>query len=438
MVHVPALRDWTGGLFVTAAIMNAEVRDRLSEERANNPQMFEGVYLRTKSANGSEALSIVELVSATAITMNDGTRVTGWERQAADITVSGANGLDTGAEAASTWYEVHAIQKSSDGTKGLLLHKADNPDAGSSQTNSDGFINLRDASARTAIAQGFQLTTGTSGTAYFVELSISKTGTPTGNLWVTIETDSSGPSGTVIGTSDKIDVAKLSTSTHDVRLPIRGATTNMLTATQYHLCLRGDFAVSGANYVLVRTMSGNPYASGVVYAFDGAAWSTSGTADFKFVFGALTSYGSPTMPSGYDRRQKIGYVYNSSGSHFVPFAQHQKRVIPLALQTIASSMTASSDNIHYLSTFIPATPVFMTCQIFAGAGGAGEIMCVGVPDGYEFVRNVRTGGNTVTGVSSAGVRGDSDVFPTECQAMYSTVATTNADGAIYLSSWEWL
>ena len=39
----------------------------------------------------------------------------------ADITVSGANGLDTGSEAASTWYSVWAIAKSSDGTAASLL-----------------------------------------------------------------------------------------------------------------------------------------------------------------------------------------------------------------------------------------------------------------------------------------------------------------------------
>ena len=39
----------------------------------------------------------------------------------ADITISGAGGLDTGAEAVSTWYYVYVIYKSSDGTKEVLL-----------------------------------------------------------------------------------------------------------------------------------------------------------------------------------------------------------------------------------------------------------------------------------------------------------------------------
>lgn len=38
-----------------------------------------------------------------------------------NITSSGANGLDSGSEASSTWYYVHAIRKSSDGTLGCLL-----------------------------------------------------------------------------------------------------------------------------------------------------------------------------------------------------------------------------------------------------------------------------------------------------------------------------
>lgn len=436
MVFNPALRDWEGNLFVTAAIMNAEIRDRLNYLLANSPRLLDGVYLRTKSANGSSALSQVELVSANAITMSDGTRVTGWSRETADITVSGENGLDTGSEAVSAWYEVYAIQKSSDSTRGLLLHRADNPDAGSSQNTSDGVMALRDASARTAIAQGIQLTTGTSGVPYFVEVGLAKNGSPTGNLWITIETSSSGPSNTVIGETDKIDVAKLSASNHLVRLPIRNATTNMLTATQYYICLRGDFAVNASHHVLVRTATGNPYGSGVVYAYDGATWGTSGTADFQFVFGALTSYGSVTMPSGYDRSAKLGYVYNNSGSNFVPFVQMNRRVIPLTMQQIATGLV-TSDNIHYLSTMIPATPVLMAAQIFGGASGAGEIMCVGIPDGYEFTRNPRTGGTTIVGAGAANVRAPGDMFPTECQAMYSTANITSNDGAIYMSSWEW-
>ena len=38
----------------------------------------------------------------------------------ADITASGANGLDTGSEGASRWYSIHAIRKSSDGTKAYV------------------------------------------------------------------------------------------------------------------------------------------------------------------------------------------------------------------------------------------------------------------------------------------------------------------------------
>src|SRR3990172_12758616 len=38
----------------------------------------------------------------------------------ADITVSGANGLDTGSEAANTWYNIFAIAKA-DGTTASLL-----------------------------------------------------------------------------------------------------------------------------------------------------------------------------------------------------------------------------------------------------------------------------------------------------------------------------
>lgn len=64
-------------------------------------------------------------VTTVAVTYDElitdsGTRITSGSLSAA-ITTSGANGLDTGAEASGTWYYIWVIRKSSDGTVALLL-----------------------------------------------------------------------------------------------------------------------------------------------------------------------------------------------------------------------------------------------------------------------------------------------------------------------------
>jgi len=76
-------------------------------------QDFRGLHLRT-SPNADVANTTVTLIKADAITMANTTGVglglsaltETWTNLSAVITSSGAGGLDTGSEAASTWYEI--------------------------------------------------------------------------------------------------------------------------------------------------------------------------------------------------------------------------------------------------------------------------------------------------------------------------------------------
>ena len=81
--------------------------------------------------------------------MDTGNRVATWDDLSAVITTAGAGGLDTGSEAASTWYEIYAIRKSSDGTKNLLLHRAKDYFLDESQTTSNNALTLNRVSAAT-------------------------------------------------------------------------------------------------------------------------------------------------------------------------------------------------------------------------------------------------------------------------------------------------
>ena len=69
-------------------------------------------------------LTQVHLKRADGIIMQDGEYVTGWSNLIADITTTGAGGLDSNSSrAANTWYEVYAIRNSSTGAKALLLDR---------------------------------------------------------------------------------------------------------------------------------------------------------------------------------------------------------------------------------------------------------------------------------------------------------------------------
>lgn len=84
------------------------------------------VNLRILSASNSTVTLTADNVSVADSSGN--TALSGSINKTLDITASGANGLDTGSEAASTWYYIWAIRKSTDGTvAGLFSTSATAP-----------------------------------------------------------------------------------------------------------------------------------------------------------------------------------------------------------------------------------------------------------------------------------------------------------------------
>src|SRR3990172_6030365 len=109
----------------------------------------------------------------------------------ADLSASGAGGLDTGAEAASTAYDLYLV--GTDGgtvnacfSKGLQWLE----DQAYADTNRDAVRALRDDAARTYVAQGFK--TATAGVLHSIDISLLRVGTPTGYLWAEIWSDNAG------------------------------------------------------------------------------------------------------------------------------------------------------------------------------------------------------------------------------------------------------
>ena len=152
------------------------------------------------------------------------------------------------------------------------------------QTNATGAGTdnaLRDAAARTYLAQGF--TTGSGLPIKRVALSMKKTGTPTGNIWVEIWTSSAGAPVAITGAaSANVDVSTLTTSYVTYNFSFTNAIP-VAVGTAYHIVLRGDFAVSGANYANWQKDAAGSYTGGAAYKGDGTpTWSTNGTPDQIF------------------------------------------------------------------------------------------------------------------------------------------------------------
>ncbi len=242
----------------------------------------------------------------------------------ADLGDSGAGGLDTGSIAASTEYDAYLIGKS-DGTisavwsKGLQWTK----DQDYADSNRDATLALRDATARTRIAQGFQV--AASATLHSVEVSLIKVSAPTGTLWAEIQTNNAGvPSNTMVtgGRSMPIPVDDLD-PTNRLRMrfvfPQRPSLTS---GTQYHVVLKGDFTI-GANYVTVGVDASSPaYANGAVSTFDGTSWAADATRDFAlFTVNTLVGTEAVTFPTGYTFAGRVSWNRTNGSSLLMRFMQ---------------------------------------------------------------------------------------------------------------------
>lgn len=375
----------TTGTLITATIWNSDIKDNLTSlyagamsiagQAANDDiyaasstqlgvagrqlrETFRGLRLRTHP-DADLAASKVYLDNADEIVMHDGTRVASWSALTADVTASGAGGLDTGSEGASRWYEIYAIRKSSDGTKKLLLHRAKDYLKATSfetSTSDSGVSPGKSSDPQTKGGQSFQVSTG--GPLAFADIQLGKVGTPSGKTcWLTIEADSGGnPSGTPLATSDALDCNTLASYTANawVRFIFRSPYT-ISASTTYWLVLNTT-ASSATDYINWRALAAGGYTSGSAKYKDATTWNAYGTADLYFKVFVTENDTAVTMPSGYDQRALIGYVYNDSGSNFKPFLAFDRAVTMNSgsVGTFATTLQVLTD----LSAFVPPLDVY--------------------------------------------------------------------------------
>lgn len=142
---------------------------------------------------------------------------------------------------------------------------------------------VRDAAARTEISQGFKCATTDDVTK--VRVWLKKTGSPTGNINVEIQTDSSGvPSKSAVsnGTSANVDISTLTTSYAWYTFTF--STNPSLTAgTQYHLVLQGSNTVNGTAYAQWGVDNYDVvYPDGSMSVYDASTWTTEAVFDAVF------------------------------------------------------------------------------------------------------------------------------------------------------------
>jgi len=400
-------------------------------------QYFRGLSLQTHPDNDL-APKAVQLLHADAIVMDDGQEVKAWDVLKADITVAGAGGLDTSSEVASTWYEIYAIYNGT--TKNILLHRAKDyfldEDSSAGEDASQGLRSAVDNST-VRVAQGFKV--DTAGLLEFVDVKLLKTGAPTGNFWFTIEANSAGvPSNTPLATSDKYDVSRLTTTATWARLPFR-TPASVSAATQYHLVMYGDFTVSATDYANWRMDgSAGAYANGskALYDSDTTTWTTVADDDMMFKVYITRNDTAVTLPSGYTQKAKIGFVYNDSGSNFLPFRQyeHSWRYDPCYINGLAVNELAAAGTLYDLRAFIPPLSMLEVIVSLSGTGAGAAAAAFGsITDTDVVTSGVGTYAALYTAFTT-----ENPSHQVAIPLLYSAIMADSTAGAdLYIAGFNW-
>lgn len=387
-------------------------------------QTFRGLILSTH--HDSDVAHKQVILNADAIVMSDGEEVTDWANVMADLTASGVGGLDNGSEANGVIYKIFALYNGT--TKGLCFHRDKDwfldEDSSTGEDATQGIrSNVDNSTVR--VSNGFQVSQA--GPWPFHDVKLIKVGAPVGNLWFTIEGNNAGvPNNTVLATSRKIDVSRLSTTASWIRIffPTPAA---LSAATQYHLVAHGDWAISGTNYVGWRMDgSAGTYANGTkaLYDSDTATWTADADDDLMFR-GYIEQNDvafSTTVPAGY-RYAHVGYAINDSGGNLIPFTQQDRawrhqRPQPNGLIV---NETPSVLTLYDLRGFLPAKEQLTVLLNITGTGAAVAAGCIGNISHTDLIyntANVGYLGSLYSSLSSEALGEGPGVFQLQYGAFY--------------------
>jgi len=358
--------------------------------------------LADKSANGTQLI----VYRLDEVTMDDGEIVSNWTVPSTiDITASGVNGLDGGSANANTVYEVYAIRQRSTGIQGFILHRAldRKPDqntfvntfwpmaSATTALNSLGANNTSNLYIK--LAQSF--TPNVTGNIASIDLKLMKTGTPTGNMWVTLEANTAEvPAGTTLVTSRKMDVSRCPSTGANVRF-VFDNTTSLTAGTSYFWIFNSDYAGSTTAFINVAysgantNIGANGVNRGVPYGNTGASWvNIQGTTQpgqtlalntFFYRTQMEANNVTVTMPTGYDQKCLLGYVFTDDVSKLKESSQFERTIHASISQKWGAmhsiyGTTPSWIDIVELNSFVPP----ITCSVvFIEGSTAIQQMAIG-------------------------------------------------------------
>lgn len=166
-------------------------------------------------------------------------------------------------------------------------------------TGQDADANFRYNTANSEEAQGF--TPAVSGQVTHVSLYLKKVASPTGNMYVQIQTNNAGvPSNTSLAQSNNLDVATLTTGYAWYTFTF--ATPTYVTAgTVYHIVCFASTTISTTNYIRIGyDASSSAYAGGQYCYRYNAAWTANATNDLLFqVFMDNAVYDNGSIGKGF-------------------------------------------------------------------------------------------------------------------------------------------
>jgi len=366
-------------------------------------QTFRGLSLQTSVTDfaRSNANNII-LEHVDEIVMDDGESVTGWTDKSMIINTANTGnvgGLDTGTMLANTWYEIYAIRKRVDGTKGFIIHRAldrnvDQNTAGVAQFTHTAIVAVNKVTApNVRVAQSF--VANVSGPLTSFEVRMFKTGTPTGNVWINLHVNTAGdPGATPLATSRKYDVARMAIATH---YPIRfvfDVTANVVATTSYFAVAQTDFTASDTNFI---TLEGSTvaYFNGLTKGNTGAVWVSLAPGVGTLIFKEYVEANSTalTFPAGYDQKCLVGYTATDQAGKLREFTQRDRTISTyFSSQWMGFASLGTEKEVADLTTVLPPIQCYVQFLLLgttiAQSGIIGRLHAIDLPTAGSVVEGI--------------------------------------------------
>ena len=235
----------------------------------------------------------------------------------------------------------------------------------------DVYRAMGDATARTEIAQGFKVST--TGFYQWVVIPMLEVGTVTDNLVLEIQTDSTGPSGTIVtyGTSDSVTGSGLDEAFRNVVFKF-DPPVFLTGGTQYHLVITRSGSVSSTNYYRVGEDDDNGYGDGTLYTSDATTYTAVTGSDLCF---AIFRASDRWIPFKQRRSGVVGWEYRRVGEDQIFLPALPSDMTPIRIRGLAAIAETTTE-----TATIPIRPEWVEAFAvqYLAASRAGRAL----PDNY--------------------------------------------------------